>query len=67
VDLGGGRRLHFTISLGVAELDPGVEESVDAMLNRADQALYQAKRAGRNQVCVYSRNGDTGHYSGQQV
>ncbi len=35
-----------TISLGVAQL--GVDESATDWLNRADEALYRAKRAGRN-------------------
>ena len=39
-----------TISLGVAELKQG--ESYDNWLHRADSALYQAKRAGRNRVCL---------------
>jgi diguanylate cyclase (GGDEF)-like protein/PAS domain S-box-containing protein len=37
-----------TLSLGVAELRPG--EDAAAWLARADQALYSAKRAGRNRV-----------------
>lgn len=39
-----------TISLGVAELKQG--ENYDAWLQRADAALYEAKRAGRNRVCL---------------
>jgi len=39
-----------TISLGVAELKHG--ESYDDWLQRADSALYEAKRAGRNRVCL---------------
>ncbi len=35
-----------TVSIGVAELNAG--ESRDSWLHRADEALYQAKRAGRN-------------------
>lgn len=35
-----------TISLGVAELRPG--ESENDWMHRADEALYRAKRAGRN-------------------
>ena len=35
-----------TISLGVAELNAG--ESAQSWLHRADEALYSAKRAGRN-------------------
>jgi diguanylate cyclase (GGDEF)-like protein len=39
---------HITVSVGVAEYQLG--ESVSQLLSRADQALYQAKRDGRNQV-----------------
>jgi diguanylate cyclase len=39
-----------TISLGVAELKEG--EGYDNWLHRADSALYEAKRAGRNRVCL---------------
>jgi diguanylate cyclase len=42
----------ITVSLGVAAGAPG--ESLDTLMFRADQALYAAKRAGRNQVCVES-------------
>ncbi len=40
--------IQVTISLGVAELT--VEDSVEALLKRADEALYQAKHFGRNKV-----------------
>jgi diguanylate cyclase (GGDEF)-like protein len=39
---------QVTISIGVAELQPG--ESLDSWIRRADAALYEAKRAGRNRV-----------------
>lgn len=45
-----------TISLGVAQLETG--ESADDWLRRADAALYEAKRAGRNLTRV-AHNGDT--------
>jgi diguanylate cyclase (GGDEF)-like protein len=41
---------RVTISVGVTDHRPG--ETVDAILSRVDQALYQAKRAGRNCVRV---------------
>uniref|UniRef100_I2Q437 diguanylate cyclase n=1 Tax=Desulfovibrio sp. U5L TaxID=596152 RepID=I2Q437_9BACT len=41
-----------TLSAGVSEVRPG-ETTVDAVLSRADQALYAAKHAGRNHVLVY--------------
>lgn len=42
---------HLTASFGIAELARG-EEDWEAALRRADAALYEAKRAGRN--CVRS-------------
>ena len=39
---------RVTVSAGVAEYKPG--ESVPELLTRADEALYQAKRDGRNLV-----------------
>ncbi|CAN5197864.1 diguanylate cyclase [soil metagenome] len=42
---------HITISIGVAT-QGGVGETRDEFLKRADQALYQAKAAGRNRACV---------------
>ncbi len=43
---------HVTLSLGVASMIPGPGESVETLVKIADQALYQAKAQGRNQVCV---------------
>ena len=42
--------LKVTISLGVAYVKPG--EAFDAALKRADEALYQAKKQGRNRVVI---------------
>jgi diguanylate cyclase (GGDEF)-like protein len=39
-----------TISVGITSLRP--EDGVQELLERADQALYQAKRSGRNRVNV---------------
>lgn len=39
----------ITASFGVAEYRPG--EGADSLLKRADDALYRAKRTGRNRVC----------------
>jgi diguanylate cyclase (GGDEF)-like protein len=45
------RTLAITVSIGVAEPDePGVEP--DDVIRAADQALYEAKRTGRNRICV---------------
>jgi diguanylate cyclase (GGDEF)-like protein len=47
-----GLPLNFTVSIGVAQLADG-DINVDTLLHQADQALYQAKHGGRNQVCIY--------------
>jgi len=39
---------NITISLGVAELQPG--EPANALIERADKLLYEAKELGRNRV-----------------
>lgn len=44
-----GQRLVYTASFGVAEFNPR-ELSLSSLLSRADEALYKAKRQGRNRV-----------------
>lgn len=41
--------VRVTVSIGVASY-PGAGTTLDAVLNSADAALYEAKRAGRNRV-----------------
>lgn len=41
--------LHLTVSIGIAGLE-GSEDTPEALLERADQALYRAKGEGRNRV-----------------
>jgi len=43
---------EFTVSIGVA-LFPNDGDAADLLLRRADQALYRAKRQGRNQVIQF--------------
>ena len=45
-----GSRISVTASLGIAMAKPG--ETVAALIGRADAALYEAKRGGRNRVCT---------------
>ncbi len=42
--------LKVTVSIGVAQIQEG--ENLEALFSRSDQALYEAKRAGRNRVRV---------------
>jgi len=44
-----GAHIRVTISIGVSEAAPETD-NIGALMKRADQALYQAKRDGRN--CV---------------
>ncbi|MCA9255824.1 MAG: GGDEF domain-containing protein, partial [Phycisphaerales bacterium] len=52
-----GKSLGATISLGVAEFDE-LYSDADFVLNAADRALYEAKRTGRNRVCVFETADD---------
>ena len=47
--------VSVTVSAGVAEFDGA--ESIDALLRRADRALYAAKSAGRNAVRALAADG----------
>lgn len=44
-------RIHLTASLGLATF-PSDVQSEESLLRKADQALFQAKKLGRNRVCL---------------
>jgi len=46
-----GTEVRFSVSIGVAAAS-GTDGSVEGLLRSADEALYSAKNAGRNQVCA---------------
>lgn len=45
--------MHVTVSMGVAGVVPGSKLSAVELLSQADNALYQAKKNGRNRVVLY--------------
>ena len=45
-----GREIFVTFSAGVSVWRPG--EALEAALERADTALYEAKRTGKNRTCA---------------
>ena len=59
-DLPDGEHVRVTVSVGVAALgapwDTRTGSQITDLLAAADRALYQAKRAGRDQVCVVTDN-----------
>lgn len=53
----GRHRLKVTLSIGVAQYSIECPKRED-LVARTDEALYEAKRTGRNRVCVYNKLGD---------
>jgi diguanylate cyclase (GGDEF)-like protein len=51
VGLDQGASAHLTVSIGVATIRDE-DRSVETLIDRADQALLDAKRTGRDKVCV---------------
>ncbi len=47
----GDANLQVTASFGLAQLNAG--EDIASLIQRSDTALYAAKQAGRNRVCVH--------------
>lgn len=48
-----GQEIHLTCSIGIAAA-PADGDRAETLLRRANAALHQAKRMGRNQVSVYA-------------
>lgn len=50
-----GAEIGITLSLGVAEFDEQTD-SLDKLIQRADQAMYEAKSGGRNRTLVFGES-----------
>lgn len=47
----GNDSVSFTVSIGISEVDK-TDTAIETSLNRADEALYRAKRTGRNRIVL---------------
>lgn len=47
-----GEKIKFTVSIGIAQFKQN-ESSIEGPLGRADAAVYDAKKAGRNNIAIY--------------
>lgn len=52
-EIGNGREIDVTVSIGVASLR-GSDEDPAQIMKRADEALYEAKNTGRNRVVAHA-------------
>jgi len=46
-----GHEVGFSVSIGIASY-PSHATSAEGLLKKADEAMYEAKRAGKNRVCL---------------
>lgn len=51
----GKETARVTISLGVAEFDSQTD-NIDTLIQRSDQAMYEAKNGGRNQTMIFGES-----------
>jgi len=47
------RSIHPRMSFGISYLQAGAKDSMDELIQMADNALYQAKKHGGNRCCVF--------------
>ena len=49
----GQAHINITVSLGISNFPGHRPKSKEDLVKMADQALYDAKRGGRNRVCIF--------------
>lgn len=52
VQLPNKQELNFTISSGVSRINFKNDQNIESLLKRADEAMYEAKKSGRNKVYI---------------
>jgi two-component system cell cycle response regulator len=57
----GDNSTHVQISVGISSLKADKPENPDKLVSYADEALYTAKKSGRNRVCLYGNNTSRNH------
>ena len=50
----GRAHVHLTLSMGISNFPSHRVKSKEELVKMADQALYDAKRGGRNKVCIFT-------------
>jgi two-component system cell cycle response regulator len=50
--------ISVTVSIGLVSVASYPRENLNKLLSRADKALYTAKAAGRNRICIVGERGD---------
>lgn len=58
IDYEGHKLSNITLSFGIVSFLPGENISKNDFLKKADEALYRAKRKGRNRCCIFGANND---------
>jgi len=53
IAIDGENNIYFTVSIGYSLAEPNEDISFDEELNKADQAMYTAKKSGRNRAVLF--------------